>query len=75
MDVLDSSRAGYSAVAANRAGVDGDQSLPPRRTASAALHLCRTTLVNPKPDTEVTGIDYISVMGNPGPFLVGMTVE
>jgi len=42
---------------------------------SASLHLYRTTFDNPKPGTKVTAIDYISTMYNPGPFMVGLTIE
>jgi hypothetical protein len=42
---------------------------------SACLHLYRTTLDNPKPDKQVTTIDYVSTMFNPGPFMVGLTIE
>ena len=40
-----------------------------------SLHLYRTTLDNPKPSTEVTTIDYLSTMANPGPFMAGLTIE
>ncbi|MGA3266608.1 MAG: hypothetical protein ABSE16_07290 [Verrucomicrobiota bacterium] len=42
---------------------------------NACLHLYRTTLDNPKPDKQVTSIDYVSTMFNPGPFMVGLTIE
>jgi hypothetical protein len=41
----------------------------------ASLHLYRTTLDNPRPGAQVTTIDYLSTMVNPGPFLAGLTIE
>jgi hypothetical protein len=41
----------------------------------ASLHLYRTTLDNPKPNKQVTTIDYLSTMVNPGPFMAGLTIE
>ena len=40
-----------------------------------ALHLYRTTLDNPKPGVVITSLDYVSTMGNPAPFLAGLTLE
>lgn len=42
---------------------------------SACVHLYRTTIDNPKPDKQVATIDYVSTMFNPGPFMVGLTIE
>jgi hypothetical protein len=39
------------------------------------LHLYRATLDNPKPETTVTGIDFLSTMDGPAPFMVGLTIE
>ncbi len=39
------------------------------------LRLYQATFVNPKPNLEVIGIDYVSKMTRCGPFLVAMTVE
>jgi hypothetical protein len=39
------------------------------------LHLFRTTLVNPRPNVEVTSVDYVSTMTPAAPFLAGLTVE
>jgi len=46
-----------------------------QNNATASLHLYRTTFDNPKPGTPVKTIDYVSTMYNPGPFMVGMTIE
>ncbi len=46
-----------------------------RFNPTASLHLYRTTFRNPRPDLEVKSIDYVSIMGNPGPFMVGLTIE
>ena len=46
-----------------------------KNNPSASLHLYRTTLDNPNPGAEVTTIDYLSTMVNPGPFMVGLTIE
>jgi hypothetical protein len=46
-----------------------------KNNSSVLLHLYRTTLDNPRPETEVKSIDYLSTMVNPGPFMAGLTVE
>jgi hypothetical protein len=46
-----------------------------KNNPSASLHLYRTTFDNPKPDQQVTTVDYLSTMFNPGPFLAGLTIE
>lgn len=46
-----------------------------KNNPGASLHIYRTTLDNPKPETQVTAIDYLSTMVNPGPFMVGLTIE
>ena len=46
-----------------------------KHNPSASLHLYRTTFDNPKPEAQVTTVDYISSMITPGPFMVGLTVE
>jgi hypothetical protein len=46
-----------------------------KNNPGASLHLYRTTLDNPRPQTQVTTIDYLSTMVNPGPFIAGLTVE
>jgi hypothetical protein len=43
--------------------------------SGGSLHLYRTTLENPKPDKQVTTVDYISTMSRPAPLMVGLTVE
>jgi len=35
----------------------------------------QNTLDNPRPDVQITSLDYLSVKGNPGPFLAGITIE
>jgi hypothetical protein len=40
-----------------------------------SLHIYRTTIDNPKPDAQVTTMDYISTMQNEGPFMAGLTIE
>ena len=39
------------------------------------LHLYRTTFQNPMPKVNVESIDYVSAMGNPAPFMAGLTIE
>jgi hypothetical protein len=39
------------------------------------LHLYRTTFENPLPKVQVESIDYVSAMGNPAPFMVGLTIQ
>jgi hypothetical protein len=46
-----------------------------KKNPGALLHLYRATLDNPKPDSEVKTIDYLSTMVNPGPFMAGLTIE
>ena len=46
-----------------------------KNNPGAALHIFRTTFDNPRPGAQVTSIDYLSTMVNPGPFLAGITLE
>jgi len=46
-----------------------------KNNPTALLHLYRTTFDNPKPDVQITSIDYLSTMVNPAPFLAGLTLE
>ncbi|RJP28570.1 MAG: hypothetical protein C4527_11580 [Candidatus Omnitrophota bacterium] len=39
------------------------------------LRLFKTTWKNPRPDQEVTSIDYVSTMSDAAPFLLAITVE
>lgn len=39
------------------------------------LHLYRTTWQNPKPDVQVTAVDYVSTMTKAAPLMAGLTVE
>jgi hypothetical protein len=40
----------------------------------AQLRLSRTTLLNPKPDVEVTGADYTSLLGQSSAYVLAVTV-
>ena len=46
-----------------------------KNNPGASLHLYRITFANPKPDMPVATVDYLSTMANPGPFMVGLTIE
>jgi hypothetical protein len=46
-----------------------------KNNPGGSLHIYRTTLDNPKPAAQVTTMDYVSTMINPGPFIVGLTIE
>jgi hypothetical protein len=46
-----------------------------KNNPSASIHIYRTTFDSPKPDAQITTVDYLSTMFNPGPFLVGLTIE
>jgi hypothetical protein len=46
-----------------------------KNNPTAMLHLYRTTFDNPQPEVAITTIDYVSNMGNPGPFLAGLTID
>ena len=51
------------------------KSLAPASPLDWQLRLYQTTFVNPNPNLEVIGIDYVSKMTRCGPFLVALTVE
>ena len=40
-----------------------------------SLRLYRSSFINPRPDLELTSIDYVSTLTDAAPFLVGLTVE
>jgi len=40
-----------------------------------ALQLYRLTWKNPRPDTEIVSLDFISAMATPAPFLVALTAD
>jgi hypothetical protein len=40
-----------------------------------SVRLYLSTYENPRPEVEVTHVDYVSKMAQPVPFLVAMTVE
>ena len=40
-----------------------------------SLRIYKTTFENPRPETTITTIDYVSVMRNSSPFLVGLSIE
>ncbi len=48
---------------------------PPARQQGHILRLYLTTYANPRPDLEVTDIDYVSAMTEAAPFLVAVTIE
>jgi hypothetical protein len=45
------------------------------RELGMAIRLYQFVWENPRPETEITTIDFISAMERPAPFLVGITVE
>jgi hypothetical protein len=49
----------------------GDSEKPP----VMAARIYRSTFANPRPDLEVSSIDYVSTLTDAAPFLVGLTVE
>jgi hypothetical protein len=45
------------------------------RTLDRTIHLYKTTWENPKPEIEITSIDFMSAGKTSSPFLVAITVE
>ena len=45
------------------------------RAQNGSLRLYRTTWVNPRPQTPVVGVDYVSSRSKSAPFMVALTVE
>ena len=42
---------------------------------AASIRLYKTTWSNPRPDVEITSIDYVSAMTDSAPFLIAITAE
>jgi hypothetical protein len=40
-----------------------------------SLRLYKSTFDNPRPDQEITGLDYLSAVSDAAPFIVGLTLE
>jgi beta-lactamase regulating signal transducer with metallopeptidase domain len=45
------------------------------RSQNGALRLYRTTWINPRPDTQVVSLDFVSGQSRSAPFMVALTVE
>lgn len=46
-----------------------------RRAPNLALRLYKSSFANPAPDLEVVSLNYISLLTDASPFLIGVTVE
>ena len=45
------------------------------RSQNGSLRLYRTTWINPRPQTEVASVDYVSGQSRSAPFMVALTME
>lgn len=45
------------------------------RKQNGTIHLYRTTWTNPRPESEISSIDFVSSLTATGPFLIAITVE
>jgi hypothetical protein len=46
-----------------------------QRAPEFSLRLYRSTFANPRPDLEISSIDYVSTLTDAAPFLVGLTID
>ncbi|MDB6023028.1 MAG: hypothetical protein JWQ04_2885 [Pedosphaera sp.] len=53
----------------------GQNAFTKRRHKDFSLRLYKSTFANPRPDVEITSVEYVSTMSQAAPFLLGMTVE
>jgi hypothetical protein len=53
----------------------GNSAGDPQEPSPSAARIYKSTFVNPKPDLEISTIDYISTLTDAAPFLIGLTQE
>jgi len=46
-----------------------------KRAPEYSLRLYRSTFANPRPDLEISSIDYVSTLSEAAPFLLGLTID
>jgi hypothetical protein len=53
----------------------GTSASDPQQQSLFAARIYKSTFANPKPELEISSIDYISTLTDAAPFLIGLTLE